>query len=307
MKKKSLWMLFCLIVFTLWMPMNIKAADDDCPWYEEYGEHLWTYSSYDAEDLDSNYHGYLEECMECGATRYEKEKHEWEDMETYKKCDANYHYGLYECTYCDREQYFKKKHKFKYSKLIKWAEPKANGIFQYKCTDCGYTYKKKVTWDYGKVKKGVDGYASFDIRDRNNIYRNSKYITVKTYSYDKGYVLKVKIGKKKYTKKMNGRTDKYKFKIKKASYGSKIDVGVYYKGKRVGKDESNAYNKVLYAKNMKIGMTKKQLKCTYRFLNHWGNPSSTAASSGGWSYWYYDDGSYIIFRYGKVKGWYDVN
>lgn len=65
--------------------------------------------------------------------------------------------------------------------------------------------------------------------------------------------------------------------------------------------------KILYAKNMKIGMTKKQLKCTYRFLNHWGNPSSTAASSGGWSYWYYDDGSYIIFRYGKVKGWYDVN
>lgn len=307
MRKKSLRFIMLLILIGVSFPINVKADDSDCSWYEEYGEHDWSYSSYDAEDLDSNYHGYLEQCEECGLTRYEKEKHDWYDEETFKKCDSNYHYRLYECLECDRKQYFKKKHKFKYSKLIQWATPKYDGIFQYKCSDCGYICKKKVKWSYSKVNQYVDGYASYDVGSRNNVYCNSKYVTVKTYSYDTGYVIKLKVGKKTYTKKMNGKTNKYKFKIKKASYGSKIDIGIYYKGKRVGKDESNAYNKVLYAKNMKIGMTKKQLKCTYRFLNHWGNPSSTAASTGGWSYWYYNDGSYIIFRYGKVKGWYDVN
>lgn len=310
MKKKSIWMIMFLLSFILFMQINVKASENDCSWYQKYGDHNWLYSNnYDAIDLDSNYHGYAEECSECGLIRYEKEEHEWydEDEGTYKKCDANHHYALYECISCEHKEYFKKEHHFKYSKLIQWATPKYNGLFQYKCTDCGYIYKKKIKWSYSKVNQCVDGYASYDVGSRNNIYCNTKYITLKTYSYDKGYIFKIKVGKKTYTKKMNGRTNKYRFRIKKPSYGSKINVGIYYKGKRVGKDESKAYNKVLYAKNMKTGMTKRQLKCTYRFLNHWGNPSSSATSTGGWSYWYYDDGSYILFRHGKVKGWYDVN
>lgn len=271
MKKRSLIMLVFLASVVLFTQVNVKADDDDCYWYSEYGEHNW----------DSDYE--------------------------YKKCDATYHYELFECIDCNRKQYFRKAHEFEYSKLIKWAEPKANGIFEYKCSDCGQTTRKKVVWNFKKAYKGTDGYASFDVSSRNNIYRNTRYITLKTYSYDKGYVLKIKVGKKTYTRKMNGKTNKYRIKIKKPSYGSKISIKTYYKNKCVGVDSSNAFNKVLYAKNMKTGMTKKQLKCTYRFLHHWGNPSSTATSSNGWSYWYYDDGSYIIFRHGKVNGWYDVN
>ena len=48
------------------------------------------------------------------------------------------------------------------------------------------------------------------------------------------------------------------------------------------------------------GMTKKQVKYT------WGPPDRKASSSGGWSYWYWDDGSYVDFKHGKVKYWYDA-
>lgn len=49
--------------------------------------------------------------------------------------------------------------------------------------------------------------------------------------------------------------------------------------------------------------TKNQVKWT----DNWGSPDSSASESGGWSYWYYDDGSYIGFKNGRVRYWYYVS
>ena len=114
----------------------------------------------------------------------------------------------------------------------------------------------------------------------------------------KGSVLKVKVGKKTYTKKIKNYKKKIKIKIKKAKYGSKINIQLIYNGKVVGRSETDY---VWYAKKLRRGMTKKQAKYT------WGWPEDTDSASGGWSFWYYGDGSSITFRHGKVNSWYDTN
>ena len=58
-----------------------------------------------------------------------------------------------------------------------------------------------------------------------------------------------------------------------------------------------------YAKKIAKGYTKKQVKWT----DYWGSPDDTGSSSGGWSYWYYDDGSYVVFKHGRVRDWYYVD
>lgn len=83
-------------------------------------------------------------------------------------------------------------------------------------------------------------------------------------------------------------------KVKAVGYGT---CYIYAQG---GKWKSKT--KVISSyKNVRVGMTKAQVRRSY-----WGSPDDTASSSGGWSYWYYDDGSYIAFRYGRVKYWYDA-
>ena len=211
------------------------------------------------------------------------------------------------CWYYDEYGY----HELEHIKTIKWATPKHSGISQYKCSDCDYVYTKNITWSFSKAYAGADGYASYDIKSHSDLYSNSKSLTVKTYSYDKGYTIKVKIGKKTYSKKMNTKTNTYKFKIKKPSCGSKITIKVYYKGKCVGKcdhyndDEDEDYTEdhdyVWYAKKVKTGMTKKQVRWT------WGSPSDTSSASGGWTYWYWDDGSHVYFKNGKAKYWYNAD
>lgn len=274
MKNRFLIFMLSLLGILVFSPCNIKA-DEDCWAYEEYGEHEW----------DDNY-------------------------VDYESNDASSHYIVYHCLYCDETDYSQEPHNLKYSKTIKYATPKRTGTLQYKCKDCGYVCTKKITWSYSKAYKGTPGYASYDIKSHSEVYSNSKSLTVKTYSYDKGYTIKVKIGKKTYSKKMNTKTNKYKFNIKKPACGSKITIKVYYKGKCVGKcdhydvdddeDYTEDYDYVWYAKKVKIGMTKNQVRWT------WGKPSRTSSASGGWTYWYWDDGSHVYFKKGKVKYWYDA-
>ena len=66
------------------------------------------------------------------------------------------------------------------------------------------------------------------------IYNNAKKITVYLTNPLKGSVLKVKVGKKTYTKKV-GSKPKYKYtqKIKKQKKGTRIKVTVYNKFKQI--------------------------------------------------------------------------
>lgn len=148
------------------------------------------------------------------------------------------------------------------------------------------------------------------IKDRgissiSTIYRNTKKVTINVINVKAGDVLKLQIGKKIYKKKLTTDSDNCNItiKIKKPKkYGQYVyawletDKGTFY----YDDQEDEAY--VYYGKKIKKGLTKKQVKWT----STWGSPSDTASASGGRSYWYYDDGSVILFKKGKVKKWYDA-
>ena len=93
------------------------------------------------------------------------------------------------------------------------------------------------------------------------------------------------------------------------TYGKAIKIKVYYKGKLVGADycdeDSDTYDYVFYAKDIKRGMTKKQVKNLY----WWGSPDESSSYSDGkhtWTYWTYEDESWIEFKDGKARAWYDA-
>ena len=83
-------------------------------------------------------------------------------------------------------------------------------------------------------------------------------------------------------------------RVKAVGYGT---CYIYAKGGK-WKDKTKVVSSY---RNIRKGMTKAQVKRTY-----WGSPDDTASGSGGWSYWYYDDGSYIGFKNGRVSYWYDT-
>ena len=133
------------------------------------------------------------------------------------------------------------------------------------------------------------------------LYRSSKSMKVVLDNPARGAVVKVKIGKKTYSKKINSNSRTVKFKIKKPKYGKAISVKVYYGNKLIGTDRfCDTPGHVLYAKKLRKGMTKKQVKYT---LN-WGPAYYKGKHSSGWTRWGYLDGSYIYFKNGKVKKWY---
>ncbi len=83
-------------------------------------------------------------------------------------------------------------------------------------------------------------------------------------------------------------------KVKAVGYGT---CYIYAKGGR-WKDRTKVISSY---RSIRKGMTKAQVKRSY-----WGPPDDTASSSGGYSYWYYEDGSYIVFKHGKVSYWYNA-
>ena len=198
--------------------------------------------------------------------------------------------------------------------VIQKAAFGGNGIERHTCTSCGYTYDTVFPWVLNNPES--EYHVSYNVLYHSNVYPKSKYITVKLDNIIKGSVVKVKIGKKTYKKKVKNKR-KIKIKIKKRpKIGSKVSIKVYYKGMVIGEtyyyqEEDEDYDAgyiyegndiVYYAKKIRRGMTKKQVKC----LVEWGGPSDTASASGGWSYWYYDDDSYIGFKNGRVRYWYDA-
>lgn len=131
------------------------------------------------------------------------------------------------------------------------------------------------------------------------IYSSSTSVKVTAHNVHAGDKLVLKIGKKKYTKKIKSNASKktIKFKIKKSSFGKYVTLKLYNKfGQLLYEDDDVIY----YAKNIKMGMTKKQVEN----VPYWGYPDSTSKSSGGWEYWYYSDGSTVGFRNGRVRYYY---
>lgn len=177
------------------------------------------------------------------------------------------------------------------SVCIKQATVTSNGIVERTCYDCGKTIKQSVTWKYG-TDYSYDYGGSLEWWC---VYNKAKKVSV-DFRAPKGAKIKVRIGGKTYTKKVTGKK-KTTFKLKKkAKYGKKFTIKVYYNGKLIASD----WDYVWYASKLKRGFTKNQARWT------WGKPDSKSSSSGGWSYWYYDDGSEIYFKNGRIKYWYNA-
>lgn len=238
----------------------------------------------------------IEKCKTCNAIEGILFSHTPDDK--YTKIDSKYHKVVESCAWCGKLYSTKKeKHLWDETKVLKKATFKKKGKVRDKCWFCGAVKTRTVPWKY-HTKYSV----SYDVTWNTYVYSNSKHVTVTLKHPAKGATVIVQIGKKKYKKKA-GKGKKVKVKIKKPKkYGQKIYIDVKYKGKWIG--EASYYDVVYYAKSIKKGMTKKQFKHT---LNYWGSPDDTASASGGWTYRYYDDGSYIGFKKGKIKFWYNAD
>lgn len=274
MKKLFSSLVALMLAFVILIPTNAYAYEEnDIPENYECQHDLLSYIR--SEEIDSKYHESEYMCDDCGELIYKKEKHNnltsYMDSEP-EKIDSKYHRTEYICDDCGGLIYRKEKH------IMKW-------------------YKEDGSWCYGCKACYYDEFSAY--LDYTVAYKNKKY--VKVYldgSVYKGDTLKVKIGKKTYKKKIkkSANCPMYKLKIKKPKKNSKIKVYMYHKGKRL----SFGYEYVMTSYNPKKGMSKWQVK-NYTM---WGSPDDTMSSSNGYSYWYWDDGSYIVFKKGKVKYWY---
>lgn len=121
-----------------------------------------------------------------------------------------------------------------------------------------------------------------------------------------GSTLKLRIGKRKYTKKIKSNNKTVSIKIKKPAAGNKIVGKLYYKGKLVGDGEYTSQI-VYYSRKLKKGMSKKRAQQVPK----WEYPykKSVYGKSETWEYMEYDedgyatDYKYLYFYRGRLKGW----
>ncbi len=172
--------------------------------------------------------------------------------------------------------------------------PKLPGKTVIKIKDVnGNTNKITLTVKLGKAK----------VESTNWVYKNSKSVKVKAYNVKKGDVLKLKIGKKTYTKKIKKTAfeTSVKFSIKKPGfYGKKYNLTLKRGGKVVAKESQYVY----LSDTVYVGYTKKKVK----WLVYWNDPDAKnySAYSEQWCYDWSGDGlydAYLYFRNGKVSNW----
>ena len=261
-----------------------------------------SYSDYTR--IDDNYHIGITSCYDCGETVTRKQKHDGEyvgeeELVEYKKLNANDHLRYnQQCKYCSNYCFPDvENHDWK-AKTLKKATLSKKAKLQYYCTECG---AKKSNIFYKKWKKGTKYSLKYGIKSHSDVYSNTTKLRVKLLRPSKGTVVKVKIGKKVYKKKVKRNSRKVVIKIKPPiKFGFKMSIKLLYKGKVVGGDYCYDGDVIWYSTKVKTGMTKRQVRYT------WGKPRRKTSSSGGWSYWYYGDGSFVYFQYGRVRSWYNA-
>ena len=276
---------------------NTHYETSACPYcdailnYTGESEHNW-YGSSSHEPFNDKQHYVVKSCSKCGITKKIPENHYWSN-ESCLPYNNTHHYRVQKCYDCNATRKVLENHDLYGGSITKYATPVSPGIDTYKCLDCDATVTRSIPWQLGGFFS-----TSYDI-DHSMIYRNSKSVTVYLNNSFKGAVLKVKIGKKTYKKKITTDTKKVKIKIKKPKkYGQKVVITLNYNGQVIGRDDCSYWDVVWYAKAVKIGMTKKQCKYT------WGIPDSISKSSHGYEHWHWNNGDYLRFRKGKLNDWY---
>ena len=156
----------------------------------------------------------------------------------------------------------------------------------------------RINGKWSKTERFTTKYRDINF---NAMYYNKSYLKGWATNVIKGEQIVVKVDGKKYTKTIKKDASKINFSIYIGhhDYGKTINVGIV---QPLYKDKYSfwRYDIIWYSDRVKVGMTKKQVKCT------WGEPSDTSSASGGWTFWYWDDGSYVSFKNGKVHSWYDA-
>ncbi|MBE6028719.1 MAG: hypothetical protein E7226_00975 [Clostridiales bacterium] len=277
-----------------------ERFEDESNWAKHDRGH---YSDDTYTSLDANHHQLNTYCFRCKSRYNVVEEHNW--CTSGERYNNIYHRLRSDCIYCDEEKYGGLE-KHSWSGNWVYCKQKAtitkNGLLACDCSNCNHEMTRAFKW-----KRNGANCASYNIMNRTNIYRNSKSVTVWLANPAKGAVIHVKIGKKTYKVKIKNNSKKVKVKIKKPKkYAQKINTKLYYKGKLIGVadefcvDDVETFDRVLYGKKIKKGMSKKQV----RYLYDWGDPRDTATASGGYTYWYYWGSSYVVFKNGKVKRWY---
>ncbi len=173
--------------------------------------------------------------------------------------------------------------------------------FTVRCTSRNsYNQTDNAVVEYDTIKAPEDVWLTYW-----DITYKSKKIKVRLENVHSGDILKIKVGKKTYKKKIKADTADitYRIKIKKPTAGKKITFWVV-----------NKYNQVLVSplktivfkyKSVKKGMTKKQA----RLAIGWRDPTHINYYTYSEQWCYDDDGdgytdSYLYFNgNGRVTGW----
>ena len=133
----------------------------------------------------------------------------------------------------------------------------------------------------------------------STVYRYTKKLKVTLKNVHKGDRVKVKIGRKTHTIKIKKDKKKYVCRVRiSGSAGTKIRITVTNQFKQTLKTKTT---KVYYAPWIKKGMTKSQC----RNVPWWGKPDDKSYYSNG-EIWTYDDGSWVVFKHGRIVGWYSA-
>lgn len=143
-----------------------------------------------------------------------------------------------------------------------------------------------------KISK-AHGYAGLS----NYVFRTSTKAKLTVTNGAKGDKLKIKIGKRIYTKKLKSNKKKQKIQvgIKKAATGSKIKITLYDKfGAKKGTDSDMVY----YGKKIYVGMSARNAT-----LTTWGSPVRRNNWGTGYKQWVFESGNSTLYAYiknGKV-------
>ena len=260
----------------------------------DYSNTSWHCSdgSYTYKAKNNGAHITTYKCVDCGTVVSREESHTESVDYTCKKIDDNLHGRLAVCDYCGYKHYEDiSQHSWLNSNIVKPATVFEPGIIQYKCSFCSAEKVEPFQW-----KAGAYGSESYSISEWSDVYKKSKSMHVFLTKPVPGGILQVKIGKKVYRVPADQASITIKFKKKPKNFQD-IEINLLYGPMCL----DTKYDFVIYAKRVKKGMTKRQVEYT------WGDPDDTSKSSGGWTFWYYNDGSYVGFKGKRVKIWYNAD